>query len=75
MCSGGTAANTPVQWADVVRYDNRLDRTMAASFRVAWHNDLTVNVANLNETNGQWANFQGADQTADISDTAAGYPT
>ncbi|MFN6933824.1 MAG: alpha/beta hydrolase family esterase [Tsuneonella sp.] len=74
MCNAGTVGKTPVQWGSLVRG--------AASWigpwpRVSiWHGaaDLTVNAANLNETMEQWTNVHGVDQTADTSDTVAGYP-
>ncbi len=74
MCNGGTVGKTPAQWGDLVRGATTWN---GARPRVSiWHgtSDLTVNHANLNETMEQWTNVVGIDQTADVSDTVAGYP-
>ena len=41
-----------------------------------WHGDadFTVRPMNLTESMEQWTNVHGVDQTADVSDTVAGYP-
>jgi poly(hydroxyalkanoate) depolymerase family esterase len=41
-----------------------------------WHGDAdtTVKPANMNESMEQWTNVHGIDQTAEVSDTVAGYP-
>ncbi|SOD50898.1 extracellular catalytic domain type 1 short-chain-length polyhydroxyalkanoate depolymerase [Pseudoxanthomonas wuyuanensis] len=65
---------TPAQWGDKVR---------AASGHAGpwptvsiWHGDAdyVVRPANLTESMEQWTNVHGIDQTADASDTVAGYP-
>ncbi len=74
MCNGGTINKTPAQWGALVRG--------ATTWTGPWPRvsiwqgtaDLTVNYANFNETMEQWTNVHGADQTADVSDTVAGYP-
>jgi poly(hydroxyalkanoate) depolymerase family esterase len=74
MCNGGTVTKTPAQWGDLVRGAYAYSGTRP---RVSvWQGtaDLTVNYANFNETMEQWTNVNGADQTADVSDTVAGYP-
>lgn len=73
-CNNGTVNLTPTQWGDKVR----------AAFswggpypRVAvWHGsaDATVSPVNLTEIMEQWTNVNGVDQTADVTDTVAGYP-
>lgn len=74
-CNNGATNLTPSQWGDKVR----------AAFpawtgpwpRVSiWHGtaDATVAPMNMTETMEQWTNVQGIDQTADTSDTVAGYP-
>lgn len=73
-CNNGTVNLTPTQWGDKVR----------AAFawggpypRVAvWHGsaDATVAPMNLTEIMEQWTNVNGVDQTADTTDTVAGYP-
>lgn len=74
FCNAGTVSKTPAQWGDLVRGASGWTGPWP---RVSiWHgtSDQTVNVANLNETMEQWTNVHGADQTADVSDTVAGYP-
>lgn len=74
LCNAGTVGKTPMQWGDLVRGATAWNGPWP---RVSiWHgtNDGTVNFANLNETMEQWTNVHGADQSADVSDTVAGYP-
>jgi len=74
-CNNGSTNLTPAQWGDKVR----------AAFpswtgpwpRVSiWHGtaDGTVAPMNMTETMEQWTNVNGIDQTADTTDTVAGYP-
>ena len=74
-CNNGSTNLTPAQWGDKVR----------AAFpswtgpwpRVSiWHGtaDTTVAPMNMTETMEQWTNVNGIDQTADTTDTVAGYP-
>lgn len=65
---------TPAQWGDKVRAAS----TWAGPWPIVsiWHgdSDFTVRPMNLNESMEQWTNVHGIDQTADVSDTVAGYP-
>jgi poly(hydroxyalkanoate) depolymerase family esterase len=73
-CNNGTKNNTPVQWGDLVR--TSFGYTGPWPKVSIWHGtaDTTVNPAIMNETMEQWTNVNGIDQTADVSDTVAGYP-
>ncbi|MGX7927649.1 extracellular catalytic domain type 1 short-chain-length polyhydroxyalkanoate depolymerase [Tsuneonella sp. HG094] len=74
MCNAGSVGKTPAQWGDLVR--GATNWTGPWPRVSVWHGtgDLTVNIANLNETMEQWTNAHGVDQTADTSDTVGGYP-
>lgn len=65
---------TPAQWGDKVRAAS----TWTGPWPIVsiWHgdSDFTVRPMNLTESMEQWTNVHGIDQTADISDTVAGYP-
>lgn len=73
-CNRGQTNKTPVQWGDLVRGAS----SWAGPWpKVSiWHgtSDATVDVKNLTETMEQWTNVNGVDQTADVSDTVAGFP-
>lgn len=74
-CNNGTNIQTPQQWGDKVRgaYPGYAGPWPRVS---VWHGtaDGTVNYQNLTEIMKQWTNVQGIDQTADTTDTVAGYP-
>lgn len=65
---------TPAQWGDKVRAAS----TWTGPWPLVsiWHGDAdtTVKPVNLAELMQQWTNVHGIDQTADVSDTVAGYP-
>lgn len=65
---------TPAQWGDKVRAAG----TWSGPWPIVsiWHGDAdyTVRPINLVESVEQWTNVHGIDQTADVSDTVAGYP-
>ena len=65
---------TPAQWGDKVRAAS----TWTGPWPIVsiWHGDAdyTVRPMNLAESMDQWTNVHGIDQTADVSDTVAGYP-
>jgi len=65
---------TPAQWGDKVRAAS----TWTGPWPVVsiWHGDAdyVVRPANQAELMQQWTNVQGIDQTADVSDTVAGFP-
>ncbi len=65
---------TPAQWGDKVRAASG----WAGPWPLVsiWHGDadFTVRPINLVENMQQWTNVHGIDQTADASDTVAGYP-
>lgn len=65
---------TPAQWGEKVRAAS----TWTGPWPIVsiWHGDAdyTVRPINLVESMEQWTNVHGIDQTADVSDTVAGYP-
>ncbi len=65
---------TPAQWGDKVRAAS----SWTGPWPVVsiWHGDAdyTVRPLNLTESLQQWTNVHGIDQTADVSDTVAGFP-
>ncbi len=65
---------TPAQWGDKVRAAS--SHTGPWPIVSIWHGDAdyVVRPANLTESMQQWTNVHGIDQTADVSDTVAGYP-
>ena len=65
---------TPAQWGDKVRAATSW--TGPWPIVSIWHgdSDFTVRPMNLTESMEQWTNVHGIDQTADVSDTVAGYP-
>jgi poly(hydroxyalkanoate) depolymerase family esterase len=65
---------TPAQWGDKVRAASSWSGPWP---RVSiWHGDadFVVRPANQAELMQQWTNVHGVDQTADVSDTVAGFP-
>lgn len=73
-CNRGKIKKSPSQWGELVRGATTWNGPWP---RVSiWHGDKdgTVNVANLIETTEQWIDVHGIDQTADVSNTVAGYP-
>jgi poly(hydroxyalkanoate) depolymerase family esterase len=65
---------SPAQWGDKVRAAS----THAGPWPLLsiWHGDadFVVRPLNLTEILQQWTNVHGIDQTADVSDTVAGFP-
>ncbi|MEW2252933.1 PHB depolymerase family esterase [Streptomyces sp. NPDC006975] len=75
VCMYVGAAQTPKQWGDRVRaarpgYTGPWP-TLAVVQGTA---DYTVKPVNMTDLVAQWTDVQGTDQTADGSDTVAGYP-
>jgi poly(hydroxyalkanoate) depolymerase family esterase len=75
VCMYVGATQTPRQWGDRVRAADpghpgpwpRLTVFQGTA-------DYTVKPVNMTDLVEQWTDVQGADQTADVSDTVAGYP-
>lgn len=73
-CNQGLVDRTPTEWGDLVR--------AASSWKgpwprvSVWHGtaDGTVSPQAMPEIVEQWTNVHGTDQSADVSDTVAGYP-
>lgn len=65
---------TPAQWGDKVRAASSW--TGPWPIVSIWHGDADYTVRPLNQAElmQQWTNVHGIDQTADVSDTVAGYP-
>ncbi|MDO0929256.1 PHB depolymerase family esterase [Streptomyces sp. TG1A-8] len=74
-CMYGWARQTPAQWGDRVR-GARPGYTGPWPALTVFQGsaDTTVNPANMTDLVRQWTNVQGADQSADVSDTVAGHP-
>lgn len=73
-CNAGTNNQTPQQWGDKVRAASTW--TGPWPHVSVWHgtSDGTVNYQNLTEIMEQWTNVHSLDQTADVTNTVAGYP-
>lgn len=75
VCMYVGATQTPRQWGDRVR-------AARPGYTGPWPAltvfqgtaDYTVKPVNMTDLMKQWTDVQGADQTADVSDTVAGYP-
>ncbi|MFF9285887.1 extracellular catalytic domain type 1 short-chain-length polyhydroxyalkanoate depolymerase [Streptomyces griseosporeus] len=75
VCMYVGATQTPRQWGDRVR-------AARPGYPGPWPvltvfqgtADYTVKPVNMTDLVKQWTDVQGADQTADVSDTVAGYP-
>ncbi|MFF5760799.1 PHB depolymerase family esterase [Streptomyces longwoodensis] len=75
VCMYVGATQTPRQWGDRVRAADpghpgpwpRLTVFQGTA-------DYTVKPVNMTDLVGQWTDVQGADRTADVSDTVGGYP-
>ena len=65
---------TPTQWGDKVRAASSWNGPWPIVS--IWHGDADYTVRPLNQTElmQQWTDVHGIDQTADVSDTVAGYP-
>jgi len=65
---------TPTEWGNLVR--GASSHTGPWPKVSVWHGtqDSTVVPMNMTEIMEQWTNVHGIDQTADVSDTVAGYP-
>jgi poly(hydroxyalkanoate) depolymerase family esterase len=74
-CMSPGVDKTPLAWGDLVRsaYSGYAGPWPRISL---WHgtSDSTVVPMNLVEQMQQWTNVHGIDQTADVSETVAGYP-
>jgi poly(hydroxyalkanoate) depolymerase family esterase len=74
-CMSPGTDKTPAAWGDLVRgaYSGYAGPWPKISI---WHgtSDFTVAVMNSTEQMQQWTNVHGIDQTADVSETVAGYP-
>ncbi|WP_411151533.1 alpha/beta hydrolase family esterase [Streptomyces sp. A30] len=75
VCMYVGATQTPQQWGDRVRAA-RPGYTGPWPTLIAFQGtaDYTVKPVNMTDLTKQWTNVHGADQTADVSDTVAGYP-
>ena len=73
-CMSPGVDKTPSAWGDVVRSASTYTGTRPPV--QIWHgsSDTTVKPINATELVDQWTNVAGADQTADVQDTVAGYP-
>ncbi|MFE6283097.1 alpha/beta hydrolase family esterase [Streptomyces sp. NPDC057877] len=75
VCMYVGATQTPKQWGDRVR-------AARPGYTGPWPTltvlqgtaDYTVKPVNMTDLTRQWTDVHGADQTADVSDTVAGYP-
>ncbi|MCL6673921.1 MULTISPECIES: extracellular catalytic domain type 1 short-chain-length polyhydroxyalkanoate depolymerase [Streptomyces] len=75
VCMYVGATQTPAQWGDRVR-------AARPGYSGPWPTltvfqgsaDYTVKPVNMTDLMRQWTNVHGADQSADVSDTVAGYP-
>jgi poly(hydroxyalkanoate) depolymerase family esterase len=74
-CMSPGIDKTPVAWGDLVRgaYSGYTGPRPRVSI---WHgtSDFTVKSSNLTEAMEQWTNVHGIDQTADTTETVAGFP-
>ncbi len=74
-CMSPGADKTPTQWRDLVR--NAYASYTGPYPKISiWHgtSDYTVKNTNQTEAMEQWTAVHGIDQTADVSETVAGYP-
>ncbi|MFI5688096.1 alpha/beta hydrolase family esterase [Streptomyces sp. NPDC051636] len=74
-CMYGWANQTPAQWGDRVRRARPGYTGPWPALTVFQGSaDGTVKPSNMTDLVRQWTDVQGADQSADLSDTVAGYP-
>ncbi|MFL5358251.1 PHB depolymerase family esterase, partial [Archangium sp.] len=74
-CMSPGTDKTPQAWGDLVR--GAFSGYTGSYPKISiWHgtSDYTVKNTNQQEALEQWTNVHGIDQTADVSDTVAGYP-
>ncbi|MFY0564436.1 PHB depolymerase family esterase [Archangium lansingense] len=74
-CMSPGVDKTPAAWGDLVR--GAYSGYTGARPRVSiWHgtSDFTVKNSNATEAMEQWTNVHGIDQTADFTETVAGFP-
>ncbi|MFP2926236.1 PHB depolymerase family esterase [Pyxidicoccus sp. 3LG] len=74
-CMNPGVDKTPAAWGDFVR--NAYPGYTGPRPRVSiWHgtSDFTVRPMNMTESMEQWTNAHGIDQTADTTETVAGFP-
>ncbi|WP_164021526.1 PHB depolymerase family esterase [Pyxidicoccus trucidator] len=74
-CMNPGVDKTPAAWGDLVRSANT-GYTGARPRVSLWHgtSDFTVRPMNMTEAMEQWTNVHGIDQTADTTETVAGFP-
>ena len=74
-CMNPGVDKTPAAWGDLVRgaYSSYTGPRPRVSI---WHgtSDFTVRPMNMTEAMEQWTNVHGIDQTADTTETVAGFP-
>ncbi|TVZ82334.1 PHB depolymerase family esterase [Streptomyces sp. BK340] len=74
-CMYGWANQIPAQWGDRVRRARPGYTGPWPTLTVLQGSaDATVKPSNMTDLVRQWTDVQGADQSADVSDTVAGYP-
>lgn len=75
VCMYVGASQTPAQWGDRVRAARPgYTGPWPALTVLQGTADYTVKSANMTDLVEQWTDVHGADRTADVSDTVAGYP-
>jgi poly(hydroxyalkanoate) depolymerase family esterase len=75
VCMYVGATQTAKQWGDRVRVARTGDTGPLPTLTVFQGSaDHTVKPVNMTDLMKQWTDAHGADQTADVSDTVAGYP-
>ncbi|RJG02451.1 PHB depolymerase family esterase [Noviherbaspirillum sedimenti] len=74
-CMSPGTDKTPAAWGDLARsgYSGYTGRKPRVSI---WQGstDSTVKPMNMDETMQQWTNYHGIDQTAEVSESVAGFP-
>jgi poly(hydroxyalkanoate) depolymerase family esterase len=74
-CMSPGIDKTPTAWGDLARggYSGYTGRKPIVSI---WHGDADYTVKQMNQVEEmqQWTNYHGIDQTAEVSDTVAGFP-
>ncbi len=74
-CMSPGTDKTPAAWGDLARSGYSGYNGRKPKFSI-WHgsSDSIVKPMNMDETMQQWTNVHGIDQTADVSDSVAGFP-
>jgi len=73
-CMSPGVDKTPGAWGDLVRSATTYTGTRPTVQIWQGTSDITVRPLNMTELVDQWTNVAGADQTADVQETVAGYP-